>query len=316
MAATGKLTQRGVTRLAPSPTGALHLGNARTFLVNWALARRHGWRTLLRIEDLDGPRVKPESIRQTRDILAWLGLTWDAEAPLQSTDLGPCRDALRSLIDRDLAYPCNCTRREIEHAQSAPHADAHDLRYPGTCRRRPVPAADAATAMRVLIPDEPISFTDAIHGTLEINVQQQVGDFVVATRQGLPSYQLAVVVDDARQGVDEVVRGDDLLASTARQRWLQRMLGLPTPRYTHLPLVVGEDGRRLAKRHGDTRLITCRQRGVPAERVIGLLAAWSGVCATPEPMTAHEFAQRFDLAALPRQPVVMTKEHESWLTST
>jgi glutamyl-tRNA synthetase len=288
------------------------------------MARRAGWRVLLRIEDLDGPRVKPESIGQTVDVLRWLGIDWDERVADQSSDLAPCREALASLHQRGLIYPCACTRKEIERAQSAPHAEDGETRYPGTCRDRQSPGSKVpsptstppgATAWRLRVPEGPIAFEDALYGPQAIDVQAEVGDFIVATKQGLPAYQLAVVVDDARQGVTQVVRGDDLLGSTPRQVLLYRLLspGSPPPRYTHLPLVVGEDGRRLAKRHGDTRLATYRDAGVPPERVIGLLAWWSGVSAAREPMSATAFAERFDLARLPRERVVFRKEDDAWL---
>lgn len=319
-----------VTRLAPSPTGALHLGNARTFLINWAIARRSGWRVVLRIEDLDGPRMKPESITQTIDTLAWLGLDWDGEVTRQSADLTPYHLALGRLHQEGLLYPCTCTRKEIEQAQSAPHAEDGETRYPGTCRDRAqrhehvtehsdqpwVAEGSRSVAWRVQVPDELIGFADMFHGEQSLNVQEDVGDFVVATKQGVPAYQLAVVVDDARQGVTDVIRGADLLCSTPRQILLYRLLGLgPPPSYTHLPLVVGEDGRRLAKRHGDTRLTAYRASGVPAARIIGLLASWSGVTAPDErrEMTAHEFAERFRLDALPREPIVFHTQDEQWL---
>ncbi|MEO0588206.1 MAG: tRNA glutamyl-Q(34) synthetase GluQRS [Planctomycetota bacterium] len=327
-----------VTRLAPSPTGALHLGNARTFLVNWAMATQRGWRVALRIEDLDTPRVKPGADRQALDDLRWLGLTWDgsddpAEATLtQRDDLTPYRDALLALHERGLIYPCALTRSEIaEAAASAPQAlapgvidrTAHEQRYPGTSRD--ADASDTTDLLapsdrcwRVRIPDGPRAVTDGLLGDVSIDVQAEVGDFIVATKAGLPSYQLAVVVDDHRQGVTDVVRGDDLIGSAARQGWLWEMLGLTVagrrePSWWHLPLVLGEDGRRLAKRHGDTRVAMFREQGVPAERVVGLLAWWSGVTAEPMAMSATEFAERFTLDALPRDPVAMDAKAWQWL---
>lgn len=316
---TGSLSNAerpAVTRLAPSPTGALHLGNARTFLINWAMARRARWRIVLRIEDLDGPRVKPEAAAQAIEMLAWLGMDWDDGPLYQSANLSPYRDALAMLGRRRLIYPCTCTRKEVERAQSAPHGAEGEPRYPGTCRANLGQAFgdERAAAWRVVVPDEPIRFHDRLHGEQAANVQAGVGDFIVATRAGLAAYQLAVVVDDARQGVTQVVRGDDLLDSTARQGWLHRMLELgDPPRYTHLPLVVGPDGRRLAKRHGDTRLAAYRERGVSPRRIIGLLAQWSGLSAERTEWAADEFAARFTLDRLPRHPIVLTPEDDAWL---
>jgi len=309
-----------VTRLAPSPTGALHLGNARTFCANWALARQRGWRIVMRIEDLDGPRVKDGADREALEDLKWLGLDWD-EGPLwQRSDLAPYREALDRLRRKGLTYPCTCTRRQIVSALSAPHADEHELRYPGTCRPPasgdcpPPAAADAPAAQRLLVPDEVVHFTDQVLGDHAVNVQQQVGDFVVGTKVGLPSYQLAVVVDDARQGVTDVVRGDDLLSSTARQRWLYRLLDLTAPPRTwHLPLVVGPDGHRLAKRHGDTRVRLYRQAGVDPRRVLGLIGFWCGLLDRPRPIEAGRLRDQLCLERMPRQSVTFQPEDHAWL---
>lgn len=325
-------TQVRTTRLAPSPTGALHLGNARTFLINWALARQNGWRIVVRIEDLHTPRTKRGADKQAIEDLGWLGLDWDEGPYYQAADPAPYRDALVRLERQSLIYPCRCSRRDIERAASAPHADDHEMRYPGTCRpksseSKPIacgcgwsvcaldPELEVPAAWRVVVPDEPVVFEDQIRGRVERNVQRQVGDFVVATKARLPAYQLAVVVDDVRQGVTEVVRGDDLLDSTARQIWLYRYLfrDRTLPRWWHLPLVVGPDGRRLAKRHGDTRLAFYREKGVPPERIIGLLAHWAGVLPRPEPMSADDFGSIFNVTRLAREPVTMTAAHHQWL---
>lgn len=315
-----------VTRLAPSPTGALHLGNARTFLINWAMAKQRGWRVVLRIDDLDTPRTKANADLAAIEDLRWLGMDWSGEPVYQTDDMAAYHDALRRLGGAGLIYPCTATRKEIEAAASAPHADEHEVRYPGI-NRPAEPTAMAyepgdgsdGIAYRLRVPDEQITFTDERLGERGVNVQQHVGDFVVAAKSGLPAYQLAVVIDDVRQGVTAVVRGDDLLESTARQVLVYRMLGLgPTPRYWHLPLVLGDDGRRLAKRHGDTRLGAYREAGASAERIVGLLAAWSGVTARDErePMSAAEFAARFELAKLPVEPIRMNDADQAWLIET
>ncbi len=251
-----------ITRLAPSPTGALHLGNARTFVVNWILARRLGWRVLLRVEDLDGPRVKPGADRLAIEDLLWLGLDWDGQPLRQSTRLELYRETARMLVHRGLAYPCTCTRTEIAMAASAPHAEDGATVYPGTCvgkfatidsARR---AGGREPALRFHVPDGEIAFEDGVRGPRVFNPARELGDFVILKNDGVAAYQLAVVIDDAESGVDRVVRGDDLLDSTPRQILLYRALGLAgrIPAYWHLPLVVGTDGRRLATRHGDTRL--------------------------------------------------------------
>ncbi len=318
-----KPAKRGVTRLAPSPTGALHLGNARSFLINWALAKQNGWRIVLRIEDLDGPRIKDDADKLAIDLLGWLGMDWDEGPHYQAHDLAPYHTALCSLLESGEVYPCTCSRKDIQKAQSAPH-DSHELRYPGTCRPESDTfdevydcddlLKDSHQAWRILVPAGEITFHDALHGKQVVDVHGQVGDFIVASKAGLPAYQLAVVIDDARQGVTQVVRGDDLIRSTGRQLLLYDRLGLePVPTYTHLPLVLGHDGRRLAKRHGDTRLDTYRKQSVTAERVIGLLASWSGILDKPEPMSADAFSDRFDLSTMGKDPVTFTQEDEAWL---
>ncbi len=296
----------------------MHLGNARTFLINYAHARRVGAEILLRVEDLDTPRVKPGADRGAIALLRWLGVDWDAGPVDQTSDLEPYAEALRGLHQQRAAYPCGLTRKEIEAALSAPHADEHETRYPGTSRGRlgeslPALGEPSDDNVRLLVPDEETAFVDVFAGERRLNVQQQVGDFLVATKSGYPSYQLAVVVDDARQGVTDVVRGDDLIPSTHRQLWLQRMLGLPTPGYWHVPLVIGEDGKRLAKRHGDTRLETYRQQGVMAERVIGLMGAWCGVVDEPTPLSLADFVAGFEWGTLSHEPVIMTQAHHDWL---
>jgi glutamyl-tRNA synthetase len=308
------------TRLAPSPTGALHLGNARTFLVNWALARQRGWQIVLRIEDLDGPRVKPEAAAEAIDLLRWLGIDWDEGPHYQRHDLAPYVAALERLAAQGDIYPCRCTRRDIEAAAlSAPHGDEHELRYPGTCRPPEPKAIDyqafasQPVAWRFRVPSGQTTFTDRFVGRHAHDLAATTGDFIAATKEGLPSYQLAVVVDDARQGVDRVVRGDDLLSSTHRQLLLQDRLSLPrVGEYYHLPLVVGEDGRRLAKRHGDSRLSHYRALGVPPERIIGLIARWCGM-ENPGQMTATEFLNRFDLSSIPTSAAVLERAQEPWI---
>jgi glutamyl-tRNA synthetase len=311
------------TRLAPSPTGALHLGNARTFLVNWALARQRGWRILLRIEDLDGPRIKPQAAAGIEQTLRWLGIDWDHGPIVQSADLAPYHAAMRTLAHRGRAFPCTLTRKEIESAASAPQEGSHEVPYPAHLRPpAPWPAHfhDTATNWRFAVPDGhpgTVTFIDHLAGPQAVNVPRVIGDFIVWTKRAVPAYQLAVVVDDARQGVTAVVRGDDLLDSAARQLLLYRALNLtPEPEYWHLPLVIGTDGKRLAKRHGDSRVDTYRHAGVPAERVVGLVAHWCGLSPRPEPTTPAEFARRLDPAKIPRAPVVFTEKDDAWLRSS
>ena len=294
-------------RLAPSPTGVLHLGNARTFLLAWLSVRARGGTLLLRIEDIDGPRVKAGAVEQTLEDLQWLGLDWDGEVVLQTERGERYRAAAQRLVDAGLAYPCICTRKEVDEAASAPHEGgvSDGPVYPGTCRGRFDSIAEAeartgrAAALRFRVDDDEVPFSDVFSGPQRGAVR---GDFVVQKRDGNAAYQLAVVVDDAAQGVDEVVRADDLLPSTPRQLLLQRALGLPRPRYVHVPLLVGVDGLRLAKRHGDTSLRYFRERGVSAEDLCGYLAAISGLQRRRGPCTPRDLLDGFDLGKVPRGP--------------
>jgi glutamyl-tRNA synthetase len=302
---TKPATHSWVTRLAPSPTGAQHVGNARTYLIAWLAARSQGGRVVLRIEDIDSPRTKPGAAEQACGDLRWLSLDWD-EGPLVQTQRLPLYEqALAHLRQRELVYPCTCSRGDIERAASAPHAEHEGPVYPGTCAGRR--ASDAATlgerpfAWRFRASSGDWSFEDRFCGKV---APEPDGDFVVWKSAGTPAYQLAVVVDDAANGVTEVIRGDDLLPSTPRQLQLYAALGLRPPTFAHVPLVVGPDGRRLAKRHGDTRLSALRAAGVPAEMLLGLLAWSCGWLAAVRPVTARELVPLYRLDAIPRRPFV------------
>jgi glutamyl-tRNA synthetase len=296
-------------RLAPSPTGAQHVGNARTYLIAWLAARSAGGEVMLRIEDIDSPRIKAGAAAQALDDLKWLGLDWDGEPMVQTSRLPQYQAALEILKAKELVYPCTCTRGDIEAAASAPHAEHEGPVYPGTCSHRRV--ADAAGlrvphSWRFRVTHTP-AFRDLVRGEIHLDLKTLGGDFVVWKNDGTPAYQLAVVVDDAAQGITQVIRGDDLVPSTPRQLLLFEALGMQAPAYGHVPLVVGPDGRRLAKRHGDTRLSTLRQRGLKAEELIGWLA-WS--CAwqpAPKPRTARELLDTFDLARIPKSPCIFTE---------
>ncbi|MFO0830152.1 MAG: glutamate--tRNA ligase family protein [Phycisphaerales bacterium] len=279
------------TRIAPSPTGSLHLGNARTFALNWALARNEGWEIVLRVEDLDAERVKPGAREETLAVLDWLGIDHDGEVVVQSADLEPYRAAMRTLAARGRVFRCDRSRQDVRRAASAPHVEDAELRYDPSLR----PAADAFAFVderanhRLLVDPGAERVRDELRGDCAFDPGVEVGDFLVWTKLGVPSYQLAVVVDDIRNGVTDVVRGDDLFASAARQQLLYRLLGAPTPRWWHLPLLHAADGRRLAKRHDDLSLASLRAAGVRRERVLGLVAAWSGFVASPRELASDDF---------------------------
>lgn len=296
-----------VGRLAPSPTGHLHLGHARSFLVAWWHARSRGGRIVLRIEDLDVDRVKPGMIAETLADLEWLGIDWDGEPLVQSVTSARITDAANELLARELAYPCTCTRSEITSSQSAPHAGDAAARYPGTCRGkwRTLAEAESATGraacLRFVVRAGPVEVLDGIHGRVAFDVAAQVGDFPIVRRAGSPAYQLAVVVDDAAQGVTEIVRGDDLLESAARQALLQDALGLARPSWWHVPLVTDAAGRRLAKRSDDVSLAALRRAGVDPRVLTGWIARRSGIVEARS-APAGDFAADFQMNRLPREP--------------
>jgi glutamyl-tRNA synthetase len=248
-------------------------------------------------------------------------LDWDEGPVYQSSRLPLYHSAIQKLLDGEFAYPCVCSRKEVEAAASAPHLEDGAAIYPGTCRGRyaTIDAARAdcgrAPAIRFKVPDGTISFHDGFAGPQSFEPASQLGDFVVSKADGTPAYQLAVVVDDADMRVTRVVRAADLIDSTPRQILLYRALGLAEriPHYYHLPLVVGPDGRRLAKRHGDTRLSYYRDRGVPAARVIDLLARWCGLENMESAHRPADLLQSFRLESLPKHPIVFTPEEDAWL---
>jgi glutamyl-tRNA synthetase len=275
-------------RFAPSPTGVLHLGNLRTALLAWLFARSARSEFLMRVEDLDAGRVRAAFVGEQLEDLASLGLDWDGEVVRQSLR-APLYEAALARLD---VYECFCTRAEIREAASAAHGPVGI--YPGTCRdltatQRDVLRASRAPALRVRADAAVVGFEDRVAGHFE----GVVDDFVLRRNDGAFAYNLAVVVDDADQGVEEVVRGADLLDSTPRQIWLARALGLPEPSYAHVPLVLGPDGRRLAKRHGDVTL-----REVAPGDAVAWMASSLGL---PPARTAAELLPSFDPAALPHE---------------
>jgi glutamyl-tRNA synthetase len=281
------------TRFAPSPTGDLHLGGAWTALAAWRLARAAGGATVLRIEDIDTPRVVSGSAARLEEDLAWLGLDWDEgpeagghHAPYTQSERLPVYDAAIETLRRGgLVYPCDCSRAEIARVASAPHP-GEELVYPGTCRHAPTDRAmKRAPALRLRVPsDTLVVFDDLVRGRVEQHLDLSVGDFVLRRGDGVYAYQLAVAVDDAAMAISHVVRADDLLASTARQILLMRLLGATNvPRYAHLPMVVAPDGVRLAKRAGSATVRALRERGVTAEAIRDALGRALGLVTGREP---------------------------------
>jgi glutamyl-tRNA synthetase len=301
------------SRLAPSPTGALHLGNAFAFVVNWALATKNDWELLFRMEDLDGPRKKMETIQESTDILRWLGLDWNGSVHIQSEDLTPCKSALEILIQKNKAYHCQLTRAEISEASQAPHAmyDATGSSIrPINIKTHNDTYKNQNTNWRFSASGATRTIHDELRGEITFQVEE---DFVIWTKSNMPSYQLAVVVDDHRQGVTDVVRGSDLLQSASWQEEIYETLGWQKPRWWHLPLIVGQDGKRLAKRHGDSRISTYKTLGVPSERIIGLIAMWCGVTDKLLPLQLETIIHEFSLENMQHSNITFSQKEEQWL---
>ena len=293
-------------RFAPSPTGPLHIGNLRTALLAWLFARSARARFLVRVEDLDRSRVRPGIEEAQLADLRAVGLDWDGPIVRQSERMGLYEEAVERLDAEGLVYPCYCTRKEIRAAVSAPHGIAAADRYPGTCReltkaeRAVKEASGRPPALRVRAEGVRIAFEDRLLGYKE----GETDDFVVRRNDGAPSYQLAVVVDDADQGIGEVVRGADLVDSTPRQILLARLLGLPVPRYAHVTLVLGPDGGRLAKRHGAVTLGDRAAQGDGPEELLAWMARSLGLAEAGERPTVEGLLARFDPDRIPREPTV------------
>jgi len=301
-------------RFAPSPTGDLHVGNLRTALAAWLFARSRGSKFKLRFEDLD--QINSSSIHENSqaESLRILSLDWDGSPMRQSERLEIYRDAISDLTNAGLTYRCWCSRREIREATTAPHG--HFGTYPGICRDLPaarvaeLERSDRPAALRLRCSSEVVTITDRLHG----EITAEVDDFVLRRGDGAPAYNLAVVIDDAAQEIDEVVRADDLLDSTPRQVLLQSRLGLPTPSYAHVPLVLSANGDRLAKRHGAVTLAQRMEAGDSPRRVVAVLAASLGLDVPEHEVVPADLLGRFDPSAITLEPWTITDRElsDSW----
>ena len=295
-----------IGRFAPTPSGRMHLGNVFAFLIAWLSAKSRGGQIVLRMEDLDTLRTSAEFAEILRSDLRWLGLNWDEETAPQSQRSATYDLYFEKLRDEGLLYPCYCTRSQL-HNVNAPHLSDGTYVYAGTCRDL-TPEQRAAfrrdPAWRVIVPDRIWEFTDQLQGYHRENLMTDCGDFVVRRADGVYVYQLAVTVDDGESGVTEVVRGVDLLGSSARQMYLQELFGFSHPSYGHVPLLVAPDGRRLSKRDKDLDLGVLRQN-ITAEALIGTLAHSAGLLDAPIPISAAELAAEFSWQKLKRQDICL-----------
>lgn len=298
----------------------MHLGNIFTAIMSWVSVRSRGGKWILRIEDLDPQRSKPEYARLIEDDLDWLGLDWDEGGLDDRGSNGPYtqsrrshlyEEALRRLKDTGWTYPCSCTRAEIM-ATSAPHQSDGRIIYGGHCRPDSLPAVwqepDRACAVRLAVPDEEVEFTDLIYGPQRVNLAKQCGDFVLRRSDGAWSYQLAVVVDDALMGVTEVVRGNDLLLSAPQQIYLFRLLGFEPPEFMHLPLICNAEGRRLSKRDGSLSMEALRQRYTP-QQLTGIVAWLGGLIPKPAPCKPSQLIDSFTTDTICRQPAIVLSDN-------
>ena len=295
-----------IGRFAPTPSGRMHLGNVFAFLVAWLSVKSRGGSIVLRMEDLDTLRTSAEFAETLRGDLRWLGLNWDEETAPQSQRSTVYDRYFEKLRDEHLLYPCYCTRSQL-HNVNAPHLSDGTYVYAGTCRNltdAQRAAFDRKPAWRVTVPDRIWEFTDQLQGYHRENLITDCGDFVVRRADGVYVYQLAVTVDDGESGVTEVVRGVDLLGSSARQMYLQELFGFPHPTYGHVPLLVAPDGRRLSKRDKDLDLGVLRQN-ISAEALIGTLACSAGLLDTPIPISARELAGEFSWDKLKKQDICL-----------
>lgn len=286
-----------VGRFAPTPSGRLHLGNMLCAMLAYLSVRSQGGRFLLRIEDIDIPRCPERLTRQAISDLEWLGFTWDEEPLIQSQRSEIYQRHLDMLTEKGLTYPCFCTRAQL-HASVAPNLGDTQFIYAGTCanltaEEAELRARDRSPAIRLRVPDRDVAFTDGHCGPWQENLARDCGDFILRRSDGLWGYQLAVVVDDALSGVNEVVRGRDILSATPRQIYLLEQLGYPIPRYAHIPLLVDSQGRRLAKRDRDLDLTALSQRFTP-EEILGMLASSAGLMDEWRPITLEALIPLFD----------------------
>ena len=304
-----------VGRFAPTPSGRMHLGNLFCALLAWLSARSAGGRIILRMEDLDPLRTSPAYARQLEEDLLFLGLDWDEGGSLggphgpyeQSARTAYYESLLVQLEEMGLIYPCFCSRAQL-HAASAPHASDGEVVYPGTCRdltqaQRAAKGALKPPALRLRVPSQMLCFDDGHYGRLCQRLDLECGDFILRRADGVFAYQLAVVADDAAMGVNQVVRGRDLLTSTPRQIYLFRLLDFPVPQFIHTPLLLAGDGRRLSKRDRDLDLDALRAKGYTGADVVGRLAFLAGLIPRPDPRSPEQLIPCFSWDKVPHEDI-------------
>ena len=304
-------------RFAPSPTGRMHLGNIYSALLSWLSVKSQDGTWILRIEDIDPQRSRPEFAQQIKEDLRWLGLVWDEEYT-QSQRYSIYESHLAQLKAQGLTYPCYCTRADIMATQ-APHESDGRIVYAGTCRplhlqsprveqiSKPAANPNRLPATRLFVPDADISFTDLHYGPQRVNLSSHCGDFILRRADGAWAYQLAVVVDDALMGITEIVRGRDLLLSAPQQIYLYQLLGYPVPQFCHLPLLCNDSGQRLCKRDKSLDLGELRKHHT-AEEILGILAHLAGLTPTSSPISAQDLIPLFSWDKVPTEDIILISE--------
>lgn len=317
-------TKNGVGRLAPSPTGELHLGHALSFLAAFWSAKSSGATLRLRLDDVDTDRSHPSHIEAVLLDLKWLGISWDGTPQIESRRSWQASKEAEHLLSNGNAYPCTCTRKMLRKSSQgsfnestgAPHLGDTEARYPGHCRGKfeDIETAELeeqrSAGLRLIVPDEEVSFVDKIYGRQNFNIQKTVGDFIILRRNKAPAYQLAVVIADHLDSITEVVRGRDLLESTARQMLVARALGIKSPNYAHLPLVCDFRGQRLAKRSASLSLAQLRNSGVSAETLVGWVAKALRQRNSAQPLPAAALIEGFDVSRIPTEDIILPERQE------
>ena len=312
------MKEKPVGRFAPSPSGRMHLGNIYTALAAWLCAKSAGGKYLLRIEDLDPVRCPRANADQILADLEWLGITWDnPEVPYQSERTAIYETFFQKLTEMHLIYPCFCSRAQL-HVADAPHASDGRVVYAGTCRRLTAEeirekAKQRRPASRLILPDADISFVDGCYGPQSFNLARDWGDIIIRRSDGVFAYQLAVTIDDGLMGVTQVVRGWDLLSSSAPQIYLFQTLGFAPPGYLHLPMLITQDGARLAKRDRAADMGFLREKLAGPEPLIGYIAWLLGQISKPEPVTAEELLPLFDQKKIPGHDIVIPGNYWEFL---
>ena len=310
MIKTNVSPQKTAGRFAPSPSGRMHLGNIYTALAAWLSAKNAGGKFLLRIEDLDPVRCPRANADQILSDLEWLGITWDnPEVPYQSERTSIYETYFQKLTEKQLVYPCFCSRAQL-HVADAPHASDGRVVYAGTCRRLTAEEIREITkqrkpAARLILPDADITFVDGCYGPQSFNLARDWGDIIIRRSDGVFAYQLAVTIDDGLMGVTQVVRGWDLLSSSAPQIYLFQTLGFTPPGYLHLPMLIAQDGARLAKRDRAADMGFLREKLAGPEPLIGYIAWLLGQISKPEPLKATDILSLFDEKKIPGHDLVI-----------